>query len=666
MMKLLQMKRIAGVVWLALGCLAMAETEIRIEGLRSTSESEVLSAISGRLVYVRQKPPSAWRANDAAFLVEQLLINDGYQEVIVSGRVAGPNRIDLSVQEGVRFSLGKVEIRGHENVKDMEKIFKAPFSANRRLGAGRVPYREVDLEKGLDYVARFLKSQGYWNATVEISGKEVDMKTGEVDLVLQLDEGVRFQIGAPVVRSVDGRGVKRAEETAQPFIGQWATTENITKLKQSMVEAFTSRGYPNATIYMTQRLGKSLYFPEFGIDLGTRVKLLKVHSKGLERTKPDRLAEIMAPLEGDWYDEAAMNKKVRQLLATGAFDLVRVETEEVANKRIDATLHFEEAKAKEVTLSAGLESFNGPVFRATYTDRNFKGKLRAFSAGIELSGRGALGEVKLSDPWWRGTDIFNEIRLYSLVKTFEGYTGYESGLQSTWKWDFSERHSISVLLGGSFVTVSAEELPLALLGQADYVHLHLAVIQKWDYRDNPVLPKDGWHVEVPVRIGAAIGDETDAYLKLGAEGGWYHMFNANWHLGIGGFAEFVLPGNELSDLPVDLRLFNGGARSVRSFPERELGPSFAGDPFGGDFSWAVNTELSRNISGPLRALVFLDAGAVTGDYIPPRGGGLELAAGLGLRLDLPIGPVRLEYGHSLTQDDGEPSGTWHFAIGTTF
>ena len=117
---------------------------------------------------------------------------------------------------------------------------------------------------------------------------------------------------------------------------------------------------------------------------------------------------------------------------------------------------------------------------------------------------------------------------------------------------------------------------------------------------------------------------------------------------------------------MDLRAFNGGARSVRSFPERELGPSFGGDPYGGDFSWAVNTELSRNIAGAVMLVAFADAGAVTGSYIGQRQGGLELAAGLGIRFDLPIGPVRLEYGHNLTQDAGEPSGTWHFAIGTTF
>ena len=49
--------------------------------------------------------------------------------------------------------------------------------------------------------------------------------------------------------------------------------------------------------------------------------------------------------------------------------------------------------------------------------------------------------------------------------------------------------------------------------------------------------------------------------------------------------------------------------------------------------------------------------------IPNRCGSseIELAAGLGLRLDLPIGAVHLEYGYNLTQNPGQPAGTFHFA-----
>jgi len=150
------------------------------------------------------------------------------------------------------------------------------------------------------------------------------------------------------------------------------------------------------------------------------------------------------------------------------------------------------------------------------------------------------------------------------------------------------------------------------------------------------------------------------------DGGFYYPINDTYHFGVGGFANLVLPDGDIRDLPVDLRLFNGGARSVRSFPERELGPAFGGDPYGGDFSWAVNTELSRKITGAVTAVAFVDTGAVTGNYTGVRQGGLEVAAGLGVRIELPIGPVRLEYGHNLSQGAGEPGGTWHFAIGSTF
>jgi len=191
-------------------------------------------------------------------------------------------------------------------------------------------------------------------------------------------------------------------------------------------------------------------------------------------------------------------------------------------------------------------------------------------------------------------------------------------------------------------------------------------VQNWDYRDSAVMPKSGWHLNVPVQIGAAAGAETSTYLKMGLEGGWYRPLGEKWRLGIGGAAEWVLPSGDIQDLPIDLRTFNGGPRSVRSFPERELGPKVGGDPFGGDFSWAVNAEVIRKVAGPLNAVGFFDAGGTSGNYVPPGEEGVELAAGLGMRLDLPIGPVRLECGHNLTRAAGEPSGTWHFAIGTTF
>jgi outer membrane protein assembly complex protein YaeT len=650
----------------ALSGIALAKTEIDIRGMKSKSEREVLQLMGDRLVYVRSKPASSWRAADAAFLVTEILRNDGFNDVRVTPKIEAPDRIALIVEEGSRLSLGDVKITGEGDAKQLAKLYSLPAKKDTPIGAGSAPFREEDVEIGLGFIKQQLESEGYWNARATLIDRVTDTESGKVHVTIAVNRGKRFTIQKASVRSPDERGVKRAATTWEPFLGAWATTEQINGLRAAMEEAFISRGYPDAKIRMEATLGAGTYQPAFFIDLGIRVRLREVHAEGLVRTRAERVKRIMQPLEGEWYDQAAMNGKVKRLLATGAFDSVRTDTYEVSSKRIDVTLHFQEARAKEVTLAGGFGTFNGPLLRAGYIDRNFRGSLKGFSAGVELSGRGALGEVKLTDPWWRGTETAHTLRLYSLVRAYEGYTSYETGLESGWKWQPSPRRRMELLLGYSFLTATEDGLPAALLGETDYNHVRVAFTHTWDHRDSAILPQSGWHFGIPVQLGAAIGDTTETYAKVGVDGGVYYPLNDTYQLGIGGFANWVFPSGDIRRLPVDLRVFNGGARSVRSFPERELGPSFGGDPYGGDFSWVVNTELSRPLTGALTAVAFVDAGAVKGNYTGIRQGGLELAAGLGLRLDLPIGPVRLEYGHNLSQDTGEPTGTWHFAIGATF
>ena len=45
---------------------------------------------------------------------------------------------------------------------------------------------------------------------------------------------------------------------------------------------------------------------------------------------------------------------------------------------------------------------------------------------------------------------------------------------------------------------------------------------------------------------------------------------------------------------------------------------------------------------------------------------MHYAAGLGLRYDLPIGPLRVDYGFNLNRERGEPKGTFHIGFGFAF
>jgi outer membrane protein insertion porin family len=409
---------------------ATAETRVRVTGVSHKSEREVLDLMGGRLVHVRASPAAAHLADDAAFILRQILRKDGYSSAEVDWRIAGRDEIVLIVREGGRLSLGRVSVNGvpADDARRLARIYSRPAERDRPIGLQSPPFREEDVGAGLSFIRQELNTRGYWNAEAEVSERTTDPQSGRVDLAIEANPGPLFRIGTPRVESIDGRGVKLTAETAQPFVGRAATTINLNAMRVAVEEKAVSRGYPDAEIRMSRELEGNQFVPQFVVDLGSRVRLRELRVTGLDRTKPGRIEGRVARMEGDWYNEAAMNRYLREFLATGAFSSARVETESAGHRLVDATLHFEEGEAREFSLGAGFGSYQGFITRVTYADRNLGGNLRALSAGLELGSRGVLGEVRITDPWLMNTDLTASARAYAMIYGREGYLTYETGL----------------------------------------------------------------------------------------------------------------------------------------------------------------------------------------------------------------------------------------------
>jgi len=647
---------------------AVAKTHVRIEGMSGRSERQVLELLGGRLVHVKASPAFESLADDAAFMLRQLLAKDGHAGATVDWKISGRDEIVLIVHAGRRNYLHKVTVNGvdADDAKKLAKIYAKPAEKDQSISSGSPPFREGDVETGLSYIRQELNARGYWKAEAVIATKTMDPVSGAVNITIDARPGTLFQIARPGVTCAAPSEAKLVSDTASPFVGRVATSGNLNTMRLAVEEEVAERGYPGAKIRMSQTLEAAEFIPGFAIALGKRVKLRHIHIQGLERTEPQRIANRMKILEGEWYDEAAMNKRLREFLSTGAFSSARVESSEAGEDVIDATLNFKEAKARELSLSAGFGSYQGFITRATYADRNMFGKLLGFSAGLELGTRGMLGELRITDPWLFGSDISTTARIYELIYGREGYLTYESGIDDKFTWKFGKHYSLDLLAGYSIVRTEADELPQDALGENLYTHPRVRLSQTIDFRENPVLPKAGWHLENALQAGVAVGGVTTSYVMAGLSGGWYHKINKDYDLGIGAELGAIMPSGDSGGLPIDLRLFNGGARTVRSFPERELGPSDKGYATGGEGMWCANFELIRNLTDTVKAVTFFDAGALSDQAKGLGGADVELAAGLGIRLELPIGPVRFEYGYNLTKDPGDPSGAFHFAIGCAY
>ena len=162
----------------------VADTRIVIEGMTRKSSDEVLSLMGGRLEHVRASAASPARADDAAFLVRQVLQKDGYVDVSVSWKITGRQEILLSVEEGSRLSLGQITVNGvpKDEVRKFIKLYSRPAEKDRPILGSESPFREGDVALGLNNIQQDLNAQGFWAATAEVENRATDPKTGRVDL----------------------------------------------------------------------------------------------------------------------------------------------------------------------------------------------------------------------------------------------------------------------------------------------------------------------------------------------------------------------------------------------------------------------------------------------------------------------------------------------------
>ena len=122
----------------------------------------------------------------------------------------------------------------------------------------------------------------------------------------------------------------------------------------------------------------------------------------------------------------------------------------------------------------------------------------------------------------------------------------------------------------------------------------------------------------------------------------------------------------------------GGLNSIRGFDFGRAGPIENGDVVGGNKQLIFNAEYLFPIvaEAKIKGVIFFDAGRGFNNGLPTADAAeridlpsphLRYGAGFGIRLLLPIGPIRLEWGKNLDPQPGEKNGFLpEFSIGTLF
>lgn len=674
---------------------AQSTNIVEIAGNHAFSDKQLRTQLKEQIAFIVTNGLTSARADDAAFFLELFYRNHGFAKVDVTYNILSATRFRLNVAEGPLVHLKEVVFLGNYRVS-ADRLYGYVAGPTRERGnpGGLLLFVPRDLDEGANLVQRFYISEGYINCLVD----PPTYKYVQPDLVtahIVVHEGEQYFfgnvnfVGPTIYDPLTLRG-QLIDLLKQPY-----TEARLMDIPRRLQAYYKTRGYYNVKVDALGDPSLALHghVPvRVTIEPGQVYYFDGVTVTGTRQLRPSYVINRFKKLRGRPYSPETLDKKFREMMRTGLFNILQVKPTPVDGNRLRLDVNLEEAKPQEFGLSLGYGSFDGAIVGASYTNRDLFGYGRPIITSVEWSQRGYKGDFVYEDPYLFNTSVGFKFRLSALTYDFDGYSKFELGGNVTFSRKFGDNYSAGLVFSERHVDITDASIKPQFLGRTSYYISSVGFTQTLDLRKNPIVAPRGLVLDNTAELASsAIGSNIDL-LRATGRMTWYYSFAPEqpelygvnlqksapqkWFertsFAFGGRAGIVYPLDTAGTtaalaIPIDERFFIGGSTSVRSFGERDLGPhDLRGNPIGGEYYTIFNAEYTFPIWHDLLGAVFVDAGNLLRDARQPSLNDMRYAVGAGLRYNLPIGPIRLDYGVNPSPRENEDFGAFHFSFGFAF
>ena len=198
-------------------------------------------------------------------------------------------------------------------------------------------------------------------------------------------------------------------------------------------------------------------------------------------------------------------------------------------------------------------------------------------------------------------------------------------------------------------------------GYYDYETVSLPTSITWDRRDDMKSAKRGFWLSGSVTPFLGF-NETGSGVRLTGEGRVYRSMLTDDRLTFAARARAgTVVGPNLIDIPPDYLFFSGGGGSVRGQPYESLGfdvPLQDTDEeayVGGQSIVNLSVEARYQVREKIGAVVFVDGGQIWDEGVWQGETKSQSGAGIGVRYDTPIGPIRFDVATPIDPRDEDDS-----------
>ncbi|MBI2441648.1 MAG: outer membrane protein assembly factor BamA [Lentisphaerae bacterium] len=621
-------------------------------------------------------------------------------------------QVTVTLKEGPRASLRKVAFTGNTyQPPSAWRRFKAGLKHQRAVAEHSVPPEELaaalqprlwnifsfftkrgvynpdELETDCEVLRALYQNRGYLDA--RIGAPQVRAyERGKLEAVFPIEEGEQYRLGTISLQGVSLFAASNLWAVVPLKTGAVASLGLINKTAAELRDYYQSRGYMRAQAKpgLQPQLTGAVVNVQFDISEGSLVYTRYIDIRGNTRTKDKVIRRELLVRPGELYDHTRIRRSENILRNLGFFESVHTSARETLDPaRDDLVFEVEEKRTGQFTVGAGYSSVDELVGFIELSQGNFDLlEWPSFTgAGQKLRLRTQVGsqrqdyEISFVEPWFLdrklslGVDLYDRTR-ENLSKYYnEERLGTALTLGKPLKGFFFQRANLQYRLEKiTIYDVATNAAPIFQNDAGDWNDSSLTLTFIHDTRDNVFVPTRGAKLSLSGRLsGGPLGFDVNVY-GFEADSTVYFPVIFDHVLSLRGWAETVEEYGGDEDVHVFDRLFLGGPRTLRGFKYRYVAPYDQDQPIGGKSGALASAEytvpLYKNI---LRWAMFYDLGNVWLDAFDFDLLEYNSDAGIGLRLDIPGFPIRLDYAWPLEisgDDIQRTSARFNFWLGYGF
>lgn len=485
---------------------------------------------------------------------------------------------------------------------------------------------------------------------------------------------------------VEGNTVLNKQRVASFFDleqGKIANLKNINKCVQKLEEEYRSNGYilARVTDVHMEKDGTLKVAVNEGVVEGFKVK-------GNVKTKDYVVTREMKLKKGEPFNAKAARRSMQRVYNLGYFEDVNIKLNPGREPNgVEVEISVVEMNTGTFGIGAGYSNADGFVGMVSIGDKNFRGIGDKINLRWEFGGEDNKNyDFSYTRPWLDDKETSATINLYDITNEYADYNidgdeiarydkkrrgqeitfsrrthnefvsnyitiknrddiykgpadGYEDDENQYYEKEFER----SPHFKKEWMPQTPEERRKENFG----VTRSITFGRVYDSRDNVYDPHEGKRIGYSVEWAGGMGGDFD-FTKWTAD--WRYYFRAGgesvWALNLGA-------GYASGDMPLSQRFTMGGSDTLRGYED---------DQFRGNSMLKATLEYRFPIVKKVQGVLFTDNGYAWDKRHEDEFdmGLLKNSYGVGLRINSPLGPVKLDYGY------GEDGGKFHFSFGGQF